>query len=236
VLGGQRLNAERECGQRMRSQGITVLACSLSRDHWLTRDHLLTRTRTRTHASTMTMQAVLVHDGAVSIGEAPMPTIAAGEVLVRVRATALNRADLLQRAGSYPPPPGESEILGLELAGEVAQVVEGDTSHSLRVGERVCALVGGGGYAQYARVAASSVIRVPEWMSVEQAAALPEAWMTAYQALHWVGGLARLPTKNVLIHAGASGVGLAAIQLAKLQPGVRVLVTAGSQVRRARCS
>ncbi len=147
-------------------------------------------------------------------GEAPEPEPRPGEALGRVRATAVNRADLLQAAGKYPPPPGESEILGLEAAGEV----EG-------TGERVFFLLSGGGYAERVAVDRGLLMPVPEAMSFEQAASIPEAWLTAFLNLFWEGELKAGET--ALIHAAASGVGTAAIQLAK-RAGVRVVATARS--------
>ncbi|MEX2534484.1 MAG: NAD(P)H-quinone oxidoreductase [Trueperaceae bacterium] len=148
----------------------------------------------------------------------------AGEVLVEVHATALNRADLLQRAGKYPPPEGASEILGLEMAGVVKELGAG--VEGLRPGDRVCALLPGGGYAEEAVVPAGMLIPVPDSLSMEEAAGLPEVFLTAYSALFWEGRLR--DGEVVLIHAGASGVGTAAIQLAR-RAGCRVFATAGSR-------
>jgi putative PIG3 family NAD(P)H quinone oxidoreductase len=160
-------------------------------------------------------------------GDAPDPQPAKGELLVRVRATAVNRADTLQRRGSYPPPEGASPILGLELAGEVIEGL-GDW----RPGDRVMAVVTGGGYAELAALPAGMAMRVPERLSFEEAAAVPEAFLTAYLNLFTLG---RLQTgETVLIHAGASGIGTAAIQLARAA-GARVLTTAGSDEKLMRC-
>ncbi|HEX7002964.1 MAG TPA: NAD(P)H-quinone oxidoreductase [Trueperaceae bacterium] len=158
------------------------------------------------------------------------PSLGPGEVLVDVHATALNRADLLQRAGKYPPPPGASEILGLEMAGTVRRQGEGASGWS--EGDRVCALLPGGGYAEQVSVPADMLIPVPPGMSMAQAAALPEAFLTAYSALFWEGRLK--DGEKVLIHAGASGVGTAAIQLAR-RAGCRVFATAGSPQKTAAC-
>jgi tumor protein p53-inducible protein 3 len=153
-------------------------------------------------------------------GDAPDPHPAEGELLVRVHATALNRADLLQRQGQYPPPPGASPILGLELAGEVVQ-----GAGEWQRGDRIMAVVTGGAYAELAAVPAGMAIRIPDNLSYEQAAAIPEAFLTAYLNLFTLG---RLQTgETVLIHAGASGVGTAAIQLARAA-GARVFVTTGT--------
>ncbi|KAB8144328.1 NAD(P)H-quinone oxidoreductase [Chloroflexia bacterium SDU3-3] len=153
-------------------------------------------------------------------GRAPDPTPAPGELLVRVHATAINRADLLQRRGSYPPPAGASPILGLELAGEVVQAA-GDFA----VGDRVMALVTGGGYAELATVPATAAMPIPAELSYAQAAAIPEAFLTAHLNLFTLCGLRA--GEVALIHAGASGVGSAAIQLARAA-GATVITTAGS--------
>ena len=144
------------------------------------------------------------------------------ELLVRVRATALNRADLLQRRGHYPPPKGDSPVLGLEIAGEVIGI--GKDTGPWKIGDRVCGLIGGGGYAELAVLPASVAMPVPEGWSWEMAAAVPEAFMTAWQSLSWLGRLA--PGEKVLVHAGASGVGTAAIQLAREMGASEIFVTA----------
>lgn len=166
----------------------------------------------------------------LQLATVPDPVPTAEQVLVRVRATALNRADTLQRRGAYPPPPGESEILGLELAGEVEAV--GSAVHGVQPGDRVCALVGGGGYAEKAVVEARMLIPMPEAWSFTQAAAVPEVFFTAQETVFVLGGLKAGET--VLIHAAASGVGTAAIQMAR-EIGARVLVTAGSADKIQRC-
>lgn len=157
------------------------------------------------------------------VGEAPDPSAGPGQVLLHVAATALNRADLLQREGRYPVPPGASDILGLEVAGTVIEVGAGVTEYS--VGDNVCALVNGGGYAQMIAVDAVKLLRLPERLSFTKAAAIPEVFLTAFQALHWIAKLQRGET--VMVHAGASGVGTAAIQLAK-HAGARVIATASA--------
>lgn len=161
------------------------------------------------------------------LAEAPDPQPAPGELLVRVRATAVNRADLLQRRGGYPPPPGASPILGLELAGEVAADASG-----WRAGDRLMAVVTGGGYAELATVPEGMAIPVPDGLSFAEAAAIPEAFLTAFLNLFTLGRLAE--GEAVLIHAGASGVGTAAIQLARAA-GARVFATAGSAEKLALC-
>ncbi len=160
-------------------------------------------------------------------GNAPDPVAGPDELLVRVRATAANRADLLQRRGAYAPPSGASPILGLELAGEVVA-----PAGPWRAGDRVMAVVTGGGYAELAAVPVGMAMPIPENLSFEQAAAIPEAFLTAYLNLFTLG---RLQTgETVLIHAGASGVGSAAIQLAHAA-GARVFATAGSAEKLALC-
>ncbi len=145
------------------------------------------------------------------------------ELLVRVQATALNRADLLQRRGKHPPPKGVPDILGLEMAGEVVDV--GAACEGWAPGDRVCALLPGGGYAERVSIPAGLAMRIPENLSFEEAAAIPEVFLTAYQNLFNVARLA--PGETVLIHAGGSGVGTAAVQLVR-EAGASSLVTAGS--------
>lgn len=161
------------------------------------------------------------------VGEAPDPQVADDELLVRVHATAVNRADLLQRRGAYPPPPGASPILGLELAGEVLR-----PAGPWRAGDRVMAVVTGGGYAELAAVPQGVALPIPDQFSYVEAAAIPEAFLTAFLNLFTLGRLQA--GEAVLIHAGASGVGTAAIQLARAA-GARVFATAGSAAKLARC-
>ncbi|KAK7904226.1 hypothetical protein WMY93_016833 [Mugilogobius chulae] len=155
----------------------------------------------------------------------PRPEPRPGEVLVRVHATALNRADLLQRRGLYPPPPGESEILGLEVSGTVEKTGPGVQSR-FKPSERVMALLCGGGYAEFVNVPEELLMSVPPNLTFSEAAAVPEAWLTAFQLLHFVARVQE--GEVVLIHAGASGVGSAAVQLVRLF-GAVPLVTAGTQ-------
>ena len=137
----------------------------------------------------------------------------------------MNRLDLYQAAGNYPPPPGESEILGVEVAGEIVQVgTLASEASELKEGDRVFALVGGGGYAQYCLAPYHTVVRIPQGMGYNEGASIAEAFFTAYSALFWSSRLK--DGDSLLIHAGASGVGLAAIQLAKtLVRDVKVFVT-----------
>ena len=209
----------------------------------------------------------------LKLGETEKPTPAENEILVKVKATALNRADLLQRAGKYPPPKGVSKILGLEIAGEVVEIGKGITNH--KIGDEVFGLIGGGGYAEYATIDAQMPISKPKSFSFGEAAAIPEVFLTAFQTIFWTffgergeimgngntnagtrdegrgvrnentnagSGEWRLENgknignekagnennaiqRTILIHAGASGVGSAAIQLCKVS-GMKVFVTA----------
>ena len=160
----------------------------------------------------------------------PEPGPDAGQLLVRNFAAGLNRADLLQRRGLYPPPAGESDILGLEFAGEVAAV--GESVEGFSRGDRVFGLCGGGAYAEFLVVDARLAVSIPSNMSYESAAAAPEAFYTAEDGLFSLGGLEEGQT--VLVHAGASGVGTAAIQLATVA-GARVIATAGTAEKAAVC-
>jgi len=164
------------------------------------------------------------------VADVPEPAPGPGEVLLRVRATAVNRADLLQRRGFYPPPPGASSILGLEAAGEVEALGEGVSGW--RTGERAAALLAGGGYAEKVAVPAGQLLHVPDSFDMIMAGAVPEVFLTAHDNLVTRGRLQRGET--VLIHGGAGGVGTAAIQIAK-HIGARVIVTAGSAERLERC-
>ena len=153
----------------------------------------------------------------------PVPQPAAGEVLVRVLAAGVNRPDVQQRKGLYPPPPGASPVLGLEIAGEVAALGEGVSRFAM--GDRVCALVNGGGYAEYCTVPATQALPWPEGFDAIQAAAVPENLFTVWANLFGHGRLAA--GESVLVHGGTSGIGVTAIKLAKAF-GARVLATAGS--------
>jgi len=163
----------------------------------------------------------------LALVDVPDPTPGAAEVAIEIHATALNRADLLQRRGLYPPPPGTTDILGLECAGIVRELGPGCTG-SVRVGERVMVLLGGGGYAERVVVPEALTMKVPDPLSFEQAAAIPEAFLTAREALFAAGRLSS--TDTVLIHAAAGGVGSAAVQLAHLR-GARVFATAGGAAK-----
>jgi putative PIG3 family NAD(P)H quinone oxidoreductase len=160
------------------------------------------------------MQAIsLRHFGGPEVltpSELPQPIPGPDQLLVHVKACALNRADLLQRRGKYPPPPGESDILGLEIAGQVVGM--GSNVTGFGCGEKVFGLVGSGGYAEYCLLDQGMAMQIPENFSYAQAAAIPEAFLTAQEALFSLGQLSQYET--VLIHAGGSGVGSAALQLA----------------------
>ena len=163
-------------------------------------------------------------------GEAPKPELRPGELRISVAATAVNRADLMQRRGMYPPPPGASPILGLECAGVVSELGPGATGFAR--GDRVMALLGGGGYAEEVCVDAGSVMPVPEKLSLVEAAGIPEVFLTCYLNLFQI---AAVPAGGwALVHGGGSGIGTSAIQLLR-SAGVHVIVTAGSPEKCARC-
>jgi putative PIG3 family NAD(P)H quinone oxidoreductase len=162
--------------------------------------------------------------------ETPDPVVGPDEVLVEIHATALNRADLLQRAGNYPPPPGAPDILGLEMAGVIRAL--GDQVYEWQQGARVCALLPGGGYAEQVVVPQAMLMPIPQGWSFEQAAAMPEVYLTAFVNLYMEANLQ--PGETVLVHGGASGVGTAAIQLLRATDNP-VIVTAGSAEKCAAC-
>ena len=177
-----------------------------------------------------TMKAVLVEnpgpESRLILGTAPAPDMGATDLRVRVHATALNRADLLQRTGNYPVPPGASSVLGLEMAGEVIEV--GASCSGWAVGDRVCGLLPGGGYAEQVTLPAAMAMRLPANLTYEEAAAIPEVFLTAHQALFWLGMLQAGQT--VLIHAGASGVGTAGIQLAKAAGAIPIVTASTAKI------
>ncbi len=166
----------------------------------------------------------------IKLADAPLPRPGSGQVLVKVAAAGINRPDCLQRAGAYPPPPGESSIPGLEVAGEIAAV--GADVGALKIGDRVCALLGSGGYAEYALAAAPLCLPVPDGLSLVEAAGLPETYFTVFDNMITRGRLKAGET--ILIHGGSSGIGSTAIQLAKAY-GARVIATAGSPDKCAFC-
>jgi NADPH2:quinone reductase len=168
-------------------------------------------------------------DYTLTLAERETPVPGPGQVLIKVAAAGLNRADLLQAKGKYPPPAGAPDTLGLEVSGEIAEAA---ADSPFRIGDKVCALLPGGGYAEYARVDEGSVLPLPAGVDLIEAAALPEALFTAWTNLIDAGGLRSKET--VLIHGGSSGVGSAAIQLAAAL-GAKVLTTAGGAERCEKC-
>lgn len=169
-------------------------------------------------------------ESVLRVGEVEAPPLAPGALRIRVAAAGVNRADLLQRRGMYPPPPGASPLLGLECAGEVIEVAAG--VRGWKPGDRAMALLAGGGYAEQVVVDAGSALPVPEALSFEEAAALPEVYLTVFLNVFELGAL---PEKgSLLVHGGGSGIGTAAIGLAKLA-GAKLIVTAGSDAKCARC-
>lgn len=167
----------------------------------------------------------------LALGEVPEQDPGPGEVAIAVAATAVNRADLLQRQGHYPPPPGASDVLGLECSGAVAAVGEGVTGWS--VGDECCALLAGGGYAERVVVPAGQVMPVPDGVALVDAAALPEVACTVWSNVFMIAGLQ--PDEWFLVHGGAGGIGTMAIQLAAAF-GARVMTTGGSAEKLAQCA
>jgi putative PIG3 family NAD(P)H quinone oxidoreductase len=165
------------------------------------------------------------------LGEASRPAPGPGQVLVRVAAASVNRPDVQQRRGLYPPPPDASPILGLDVSGTVVEAAA-DVAWP-RPGDQVCALVNGGGYADYCVIPAGQCLPIPAGLSLIEAASLPEAYFTAWNALVLLGRLE--PGERLLVQGGASGVGLAAIQIAARLREARVIATASSEEKRALC-
>ena len=163
-------------------------------------------------------------------GSRPVPTAGSGEVLIKVAAAGVNRPDVLQRSGGYPPPPGASDIPGLEVAGTIV-ALGGDTG-DWREGDAVTALVSGGGYAEYATAPAPQCLRVPQGLTLAEAAGLPETFFTVWSNVFDRGGLTA--GESFLVHGGSSGIGTTAIQLAKSM-GARVFATAGSAEKCEAC-
>ncbi|WP_430397867.1 NAD(P)H-quinone oxidoreductase [Ferrovibrio sp.] len=160
-------------------------------------------------------------------GRRPVPQPEAGEVLIKVAAAGVNRPDLMQRAGMYPPPPGAPDIPGLEVAGEI--VALGTGVPRWKIGDKVTALVAGGGYAEYCTAPAVQCLPIPAGLSLEEAAALPENWFTVWSNIADRGGLSA--GESILIHGGASGIGVAAIQLSRLLGAGRIFATAGTDAK-----
>jgi NADPH2:quinone reductase len=167
---------------------------------------------------------------AMVLADAPRPSPGAGEILVKVEAAGVNRVDVMQRRGVYPPPPGAPDILGLEVAGEVVALGPGASRHAL--GARVAALVPGGGYAEYCLAHESNALPIPRGLSAVEAAAIPEAFFTVWTNVFERGALKAGET--LLAHGGSSGIGTTAIQLAKAF-GARVIATAGSDEKAREC-
>jgi putative PIG3 family NAD(P)H quinone oxidoreductase len=180
------------------------------------------------------MRAVLAPDPggpeALVVLERPTPVAAAGEVLIEVVAAGINRADLAQREGHYPPPKGASDVLGLEVSGRIAAL--GDGVERWAVGDEVCALLAGGGYAEFVVVSAGQVLARPPAVSLVDAAGLPETTCTVWSNVVGVGRL--VAGEWLLVHGGSSGIGTTAIQIGKAL-GANVAVTAGSAAKLARC-
>jgi putative PIG3 family NAD(P)H quinone oxidoreductase len=165
----------------------------------------------------------------IAIGPQPAPK--AGEVLIEVQYAGVNRPDVLQRSGSYPPPPGASPVLGLEVAGRIVEVAPDVTQWT--TGDVVCALTPGGGYAEYCATPAVHCLPLPKGLSVEEAASLPENWFTVYDNVMTRGRLKAGET--FLVHGGSSGIGLAAIQLARVLAGATVYTTVGNAAKAEYC-
>jgi putative PIG3 family NAD(P)H quinone oxidoreductase len=182
------------------------------------------------------MRAIVIREpgdeDVLVVGDVSAPPLGPADLRIKVIATAVNRADLLQRQGMYPPPPGASEILGLECAGTVAEM--GAEVRGFALGDRVMALLAGGGYAEEAVVHHGSVLKVPRAMSDDEAGAFPEAYLTAYSNVFMPGLGALAPREAVLIHGGGGGVGTAAIALCR-EAGNRCFVTVGSDEKARRC-
>lgn len=176
------------------------------------------------------MRAIVTDSGRLDWREVPDASAGCGEVLIRVRAAGVNRADLLQAAGMYPPPPGASEILGLEVSGVIEEL--GDAVTDLYVGQRVCALLSGGGYAERVAVPAGQVLPIPDGVTLDDAAGLPEVACTVWSNLVLTAQLS--PGDFILVHGGAGGIGTHAIQIAKAL-GAEVAATAGSPARLGLC-
>jgi putative PIG3 family NAD(P)H quinone oxidoreductase len=189
---------------------------------------------TKTHPLPAKMTAVAISEPGGPMVLKPerreVPQPGPGEIVVRVHAAGVNRPDVLQRRGVYPPPPGASDLPGLEVAGEVAAL--GDSESRWRVGDQVCALTPGGGYAEYVRVPAGHVLPVPAGFTYTEAAALPETFFTVWHNVFERGGLKE--GESFLVHGGSSGIGTAAIQLASAF-GARVIATAGSKEKCDAC-
>jgi putative PIG3 family NAD(P)H quinone oxidoreductase len=162
--------------------------------------------------------------------ERPTPQPKAGDVLIKVAAAGINRADILQRQGNYPPPEGAGDILGMEVSGEI--VALGSGVKRWKVGDKICALLAGGGYAEYAAASETQCLPAPKNLSLAEAAALPECVVTVWANLFEAGNLQ--PGQTALVHGGSSGIGTTAIQMAKAF-GARIFITAGSDEKCDAC-
>jgi NADPH:quinone reductase len=160
----------------------------------------------------------------MTLAEGPQPSLKPGEVLIEVRYAGVNRPDVLQRSGAYPPPPGASPVLGLEVAGRIVETAPDVTAW--KAGDTVCALTPGGGYAEYCATPAVHCLPIPKGLSTKEAASLPENWFTVYDNVMTRGRLRAGET--ILIHGGSGGIGYSAIQLAKVLGGATVYTTVGS--------
>ena len=167
----------------------------------------------------------------MKLAEGPKPSLKPGEVLIEVAYAGVNRPDVLQRSGSYPPPPGASPLLGLEVAGRIVEVAADVTEW--KVGDTVCALTPGGGYAEFCATPAAHCLPIPKGLSAKEAASLPENWFTVYDNVMTRGRLKAGET--ILIHGGSGGIGYSAIQLAKVLGGATVYTTVGSAEKAAFC-
>jgi len=172
------------------------------------------------------MIAIEIENGVLNPAKRPIPTPSANQVLIKVEAAGVNRPDVMQRKGLYPPPPGASDIPGLEVAGTIASL--GDNISHLHEGDKISALVSGGGYAEYCLASAALCLPIPEGLSFTQAAALPETFFTVWSNVFDRAQLQ--PGETLLVHGGASGIGTTAIQLAKAFNS-KVIVTAGSDAK-----
>jgi tumor protein p53-inducible protein 3 len=171
----------------------------------------------------------------MSISLRQIPIIKENECLLRVYYSALNRADIMQRKGLYPAPPGESDILGLEAIGVIDQE-SNNKSKRFHRNDRVMALLAGGGNAEYVAVNEKQLMKIPDWMTNEHAAAIPEVWLTAFQLLYWISSLStrsNLQDLSILVYAGASGVGTSLIQMAKKLLNIKtIFATVSSEEKR----
>ena len=175
-------------------------------------------------------EAIIIENNALQLGQIETPVPKDDEVLIKVQFAGVNRPDLLQLKGGYPPPKGASPILGLEVAGEIVAI--GKDVKNLAIGDMVCALLSGGGYAEYATAYYGCCLPIPKGLKIEQAAALPETIFTVYTNIF--DACALKPSDTLLIHGGASGIGTAAIQMAKAW-GAKAFVTVGSDEKAEYC-